>query len=70
VEEWPNADPTQPPYKLRRMYIEATDFAEAGERVQGRLGTIVEQGDLNVVTMLDKIYGASPVPEAPASETV
>lgn len=67
VEEWPNADPTQPAYKLRRMYIEATDFAEAGERVQGRLGTIVEQGDLNVVTMLDKIYGVeTPAVAAPA----
>lgn len=70
VEEWPNPDPTQPPYKLRRMYVEATDFAEAGERVQGRLGTIVEQGDLNVVTMLDKIYGASPGPDTSAPETV
>lgn len=59
MEEWPNQDPTQPPHKLRRMYIEATDFAEAGERVQGRLGSIVEQGDLNIETMLDKVYGAA-----------
>lgn len=66
VEEWPNPDPTQPPYKLRRMYIEATDFAEAGERVQGRLGTIVEQNDLNVVSMLDRIYGA-PVASVPVA---
>ncbi len=65
VEEWPNPDPTQPPYKLRRLYVEATDFAEAGERVQGRLGSIVEQGDLNIVTMLDQIYGpATPPPVA------
>lgn len=62
VEEWPNQDPTQPPYKLRRMYVEATDFAEAGERVQGRLGSIVEQGDLNIEVMLDKIYGPASVP--------
>jgi hypothetical protein len=65
VEEWPNPDPTQPPYKLRRLYVEATDFAEAGERVQGRLGSIVEQGDLNIVSMLDQIYGpATPPPVA------
>jgi hypothetical protein len=60
VEEWPNPDPMQPPIKLRRMYIEATDFAEAGERVQGRLGSIVEQPDLNIVSMLDRIYGPPP----------
>lgn len=59
VEEWPNPDPTQPPYKVRRMYVEATDFAEAGERVQGRLGSIVEQSDLNIETMIDKVYGVA-----------
>lgn len=68
VEEWPNQDPTQPPHKLRRLYVEATDFAEAGERVQGRLGSIVEQGDLNIVTMLDKIYGPK-TPIAAAATT-
>jgi hypothetical protein len=70
VEEWPNPDPTQPPYKLRRMYVEATDFAEAGERVQGRLGSIVEQNELNIETMMDKIYGPrTPTPSvAPAPE--
>lgn len=57
VEEWPNSDPTQPPHKLRRMYIETTNFAEAGERVAGRLGSIVEQDDLNVQAMIDRIYG-------------
>lgn len=65
VEEWPNPDPTQPPYKLRRMYIETTNFAEAGERVQGRLGAIVEQPDLNIQKMIDKVYG----PETPAVAT-
>lgn len=69
VEEWPNEDPTQPAHKLRRMYIEATDFCEAGERVQGRLGKIVEQDDLNVCTMLDKIYGVAPPPAAATPET-
>lgn len=64
VEEWPNPDPTQPPYKLRRLYVEATDFAEAGERVQGRLGSIVEQNELNIEVMLNKIYGPRPTPAA------
>jgi hypothetical protein len=39
------------------MYVERTDEIEAGERVQGRLGSIVEQGDLGVEAMLDKIFG-------------
>lgn len=64
VEEWPNQDPTQPPHKLRRLYVESTDFAEAGERVQGRLGSIVEQGDLSIEVMMDKIYGPRPVAAA------
>lgn len=77
VDEWPNPDPTQPPYKLRRLYVESTDFAEAGERVQGRLGSIVEQNELSVDVMLDKIYGprvapvTAPAPAAaPAGETI
>jgi hypothetical protein len=39
------------------MYVERTDQYEAGERVQGRLGKIVEQGDLGVERMLDMIFG-------------
>lgn len=66
VEEWPNADPTQPAHKIRRLYVEATDFADAGERVQGRLGSVVEQGDLSIERMLDMIYGA-PAPVAAAA---
>lgn len=64
VEEWPNPDPTQPPYKLRRLYVESTDFAEAGERVQGRLGSVVEQNEMSIEVMLDKIYGPRPAPAA------
>lgn len=59
VEEYPHPDPTLGTYKVRRLYVEATDFAEAGERVQGRLGSIVEQDDLSIETMLDKIYGTA-----------
>jgi len=57
VEQFPNPDPLQPPYKVRRMYVERTPEYEAGERVQGRLGKIVEQGDLGVERMLDVIFG-------------
>jgi hypothetical protein len=39
------------------MYVERTDDIEAGERVQGRLGSIVEQENLGVERMLDIIFG-------------
>jgi hypothetical protein len=39
------------------MYVERTDEVEAGERVQGRLGAIVEQENLGVERMLDMIFG-------------
>ena len=67
VEEYPHADPTMGTYKVRRLYVESTDFAEAGERVQGRLGSIVEQSDLSVESMLDKIYGPRPAPVVEAA---
>lgn len=57
VETIPNPDPTQAPYKARRMYVERTDQFEAGERVQGRLGKIVEQQDMGIERMLDMIFG-------------
>lgn len=57
VESVPNPDPMQAPYKVRRMYVERTDKFEAGERVQGRLGSVVEQGDLGVERMLDLVFG-------------
>ena len=57
VETMPNPDPMQPPYKVRRMYVERTPEYEAGERVQGRLGKIVEQGDLGIERMLDMVFG-------------
>jgi hypothetical protein len=58
VETLPNPDPLQPPFQVRRMYVERTPEYEAGERVQGRLGKIVEQGDLGVERMLDTVFGA------------
>jgi hypothetical protein len=57
VEQLPNPDPLQPPYKVRRMYVERTNEYEAGERVQGRLGSIVEQDKLSIEVMLNNIFG-------------
>jgi hypothetical protein len=57
VETHPNPDPLQAPIKSRRMYVERTDEYEAGERVQGRLGKIVEQENLGIERMLDMIFG-------------
>jgi hypothetical protein len=57
VEQVPNPDPMQPPYKVRRMYVERTPDYEAGERVQGRLGKIVEQENLGIERMLDMVFG-------------
>lgn len=57
VETEPNPDPMQPPYKVRRMYVERTPEWEAGERVQGRLGKVVQQQDLGVERMLDMVFG-------------
>jgi len=62
VESVPNPDPLQPPYKVRRMYVERTNEYEAGERVQGRLGAIVEQENLGVERMLDTVFGPKTQP--------
>ena len=63
VESVPNPDPLQPPMKVRRMYVERTDQYEAGERVQGRLGAIVEQQNLGVERMLDIVFGPKTQPK-------
>lgn len=57
IEQFPNEDPLQPPHKVRRMYVERTAEYEAGERVQGRLGSVVEQQNLSIEVMLDTIFG-------------
>jgi hypothetical protein len=64
VEEYPNPDPSQGPIRARRMYVDKHPRYEAGERVQGKLGQVVEQGDLNIDHMLDRIFGPRPVPVA------
>jgi len=43
------------------MYVERTDKYEAGERVQGRLGSVIEQENLGVERMLDLVFGPKPV---------
>lgn len=57
VEEFAHPDPTQLPFKARRMYVVGTPKFMAGERVGGRLGEIVEQDMMNIPSMLDTIYG-------------
>ena len=59
-ETYPNPDPTQPPVMYRRMYVQTTPKYEAKERVQGRLGTVVESNDLHVERMLDMVFGPRP----------
>jgi len=55
VQEIPNEDPTQPGRKIRRLLVSPHPQFEAGERVQGRLGEIVDEP--TVPTMLDKVFG-------------
>jgi hypothetical protein len=57
VEEYPNEDPTQPPYRFRRMYIDQHPRYVCGQRVAGKLGAVIEQGDLSVEKMLETIFG-------------
>lgn len=57
IEEIQNPDPMQPKYKVRQMYVERNSQYEAGERVQGRLGSVVEQQNLSIERMLDIIFG-------------
>ena len=68
IEEMQNPDPLQPPYKVRKMYVERTNQYEAGERVQGRLGSIVQQENLSIERMLDMIFGEKQ-PAATAAKT-
>jgi len=69
IESFPNPDPLQSPYKVRRMYVERTNEYEAGERVQGRLGAIVEQDKLSIDVMLDTIFGPKQAPQAEKTTT-
>lgn len=69
-ETFPHPDPAQPAYSVRRMYISRTPEYDAGERVQGRLGKIIEQDDLNVEKMIQRVFKPvepAPTPVAPAT---
>jgi hypothetical protein len=68
TEEVPNPDPLQPPYKVRKMYVERNNQYEAGERVQGRLGSAVQQENLSIERMLDIVFGEKQ-PVASATKT-
>jgi hypothetical protein len=57
AEEYPDPDPTKPNYTARRLYIGPSNDHVSGERVGGRLGEIVEQDKLNIITMIQTIYG-------------
>jgi hypothetical protein len=61
VDEIRPMDPMQAPYRVRHMFVESTAEYAAGERVQGRLGAVVEQENLSVERMLDMIFGQKPV---------
>lgn len=67
VEAVPNPDPSKRAIKVRQMHVEGSDQFEAGERVQGRLGEVVEQHDLGIERMLDLVYGPKAVPAALAA---
>lgn len=70
VESFPHPDPTQPNYTVRRLYVQSTPDYEAGERVQGRLGSIVEQPDMSITRMIDMVYGPeNPEPQAQQAPT-
>lgn len=58
AQEVPAADPTQPPVKMRRLLVTPSGQFEAGERVQGRLGDVVDNP--TVVGMLDMVFGPLP----------
>ena len=56
VQEIPSEDPTQPGRKIRRLLVTPHPQFEAGERVQGRLGDVVDEP--TVEKMLDMVFGS------------
>lgn len=71
LEEVRPMDPMQAPYRVRQMLVERTAQYEAGERVQGRLGSIVGQENLSVDRMLDMIFGQKQTtPSVTTTETI
>lgn len=60
TEQYPHPDPTQGPYTVRRLYVGPSSDYVSGERVGGRLGSVVEQSDLDIAKMLDMVYADNP----------
>jgi hypothetical protein len=69
LETYKYEDPTMGRYSVRRLYIAERSDAVVGERVGGRLGSIVEQADLDISKMIDRVYDA-PVPNTEDSRDV
>lgn len=59
IQDVPNEDPTQPPAKVRKMLVVPHPQFEAGERVQGRLGDVIDNP--SVTGMLEAVFGSQPV---------
>jgi hypothetical protein len=65
VQDVPNQyDPTQPGTQVRALLVSPHPLYDAGERVQGRLGQVVYEP--NVETMLAQVY-AQPTNQQPAA---
>jgi hypothetical protein len=56
AEEYTHPDPTQPAYVAHRLFIGPSNDHVSGERVGGRLGDVIEEGDLNIEQMINRIY--------------
>lgn len=56
VQEMPAEDPTQAGNKIRRLLVTPHPQFEAGERVQGRLGDVVDEP--TVPMLLDRVFGS------------
>jgi hypothetical protein len=56
VDTVQSSDPTVPATKVRKMLVTPHPQFEAGERVQGRLGDVVENP--NIPDMLDSVFGS------------
>jgi hypothetical protein len=69
VEEFPYPDQVANPgtYSVRRLYVGPNPKYATGERVGGALGEIVEQADLDITMMLEKLYGPLQ-PDGPADK--
>lgn len=58
VQDVPTDDPLNPVVQMRRLLISPSEGFEAGERVQGRLGKVVDEP--NITEMLATVYPQLP----------